>query len=169
MKCCFTGHRCVPEKDKLNIMIKLERAVKSLVAEGCTVFCAGGALGFDTLAALAVMRAKSNNKNIKLHLYLPWPGQAEKWRESDRLLYEKIKSESDAVFYSSQEYVPSCMNSRNRALVDNSDVCVAYCTQPRGGTAFTVSYAMDMGKPVLNIAQADNNEAENFGTLCKGL
>ena len=162
MKCCYTGHRNIPAADKLDIMKKLDYVVRGLAERGCTVFNAGGALGFDTLAALAVLRVKKSYPRIKLHLYLPCPQQADNWSAADRRVYERIKEESDRVTFASPVYTPDCMNSRNRALVDDADMCVAYCTEARGGTAYTASYAMDNNKKVLNIAMEGYKEADAF-------
>ena len=48
---CFTGHRYAPQ----NCMLSALRAIERLVRGGTTVFIAGGALGFDTIAARAVL------------------------------------------------------------------------------------------------------------------
>lgn len=45
------------------------------------------------------------------------------------------------------------MAKRNRHLVDNSSVCVAYLTQSGGGTAYTVEYANKHGLKIINIAK----------------
>ena len=46
------------------------------------------------------------------------------------------------------------MHVRNRALVDASNVCIAYMTDAsRGGTAYTVRYAEKKGIPVYNLAE----------------
>ena len=42
---------------------------------------------------------------------------------------------------------------KNRHLVDNSSVCVAYLTQSGGGTAYTVEYANKHGLKIINIAK----------------
>ena len=133
-------------------MSALLKTIEQKITEGYTVFCAGGALGFDTMAALAVLKLKDKHRKIKLHLYLPCRDQAKKWSSYDRGIYEYITEKSDKVVYISENYTPFCMMERNRALVDNSSVCIAYCTQTRGGTAYTVSYAMDNDVPVINIA-----------------
>lgn len=150
--CCFTGHRVIPQDDYYKVMLLLRQSVERKIKEGCADFYAGGALGFDTLAALTVLRLKMVYKNIKLHLILPCKNQAEKWNSEDRRMYEKIISESDSVEYVSEEYTPYCMNRRNRALVDRTGFCIAYCTQTSGGTAYTIGYAMDSGTEVENIA-----------------
>lgn len=149
--CCFTGHRDVSEKN-LPVMLALHKAIEQKITQGYTVFCAGGALGFDTMAALAVLRLKRKYPKIRLHLYLPCKDQAKKWSSYNRGIYQYVIDNSDKVVYISENYTPYCMMERNRALVDNSSACIAYCTQAKGGTAYTVGYAMDNGMEVENIA-----------------
>ncbi len=155
--CCFTGHRVIPQESYYRVMFLLRQNVENKIKEGYTDFYAGGALGFDTLAALTVLRLKMVYKNIRLHLILPCINQADKWSGEDRRVYERIKDESDSVEYISFEYNPQCMNRRNRALVDRTGCCIAYCTQTSGGTAYTIGYAVDNDVEVENIAHQVNS------------
>ena len=155
--CCFTGHRVIPQESYYRVMFLLRQNVENKIKEGYTDFYAGGALGFDTLAALTVLRLKMVYKHIRLHLLLPCINQAEKWKAEDIRVYERIKDESDSVEYISFDYTPQCMNQRNRALVDRADYCIAYCTNTRGGTAYTIGYAMDNDMEVENIAHQINS------------
>ncbi len=150
---CFTGHREIKDEHYYRVMFILRQLIEEKIKDGYTVFCTGGALGFDTLAALTVLRMKMQHPDIELHLYLPCKNQAEKWSASDKEVYSKTIKESDKVVYLAENYTPFCMAERNRALVDNSSFCIAYCIQPKGGTAYTISYAMDSDVDVVNIAQ----------------
>ena len=105
-------------------------------AQGFTRFEAGGALGFDTLAENIVLRIKEEFPHVRLVLALPCPQQANSWQPKDVALYENILNRSDYYFYVSQSYHRGCMQQRNRRLVDDSELCVAYCTQATGGTAY---------------------------------
>ena len=155
--CCFTGHRVIPQESYYRVLFLLRQTVENKIKEGYTDFYAGGVLGFDTLAALTVLRLKMMYKNIRLHLILPCISQADKWSREDKRMYERIKNESDSVEYASFNYTPQCMNRRNRALVDKADCCIAYCTQSSGGTVYTISYAMDNDVAVENIAHLVNS------------
>ena len=44
------------------------------------------------------------------------------------------------------------MHKRNRHLVDNSSACIAYLTESKGGTAYTVDYADKHDLTIFNIA-----------------
>ena len=150
--CCFTGHRKIPENELPNLQRRLQKAVKGLLKQGVTTFYAGGALGFDTLAAQAVLNARRFHPQVKLILALPCHNQAGRWEERDRLLYESIKRRADEVVYVSEQYTRGCMFERNRYMVDHSDICVCYCTSGEGGTAYTVRYAEKKEIPIVNLA-----------------
>ena len=107
-------------------MKKTKSTVIHLVSKGVKYFGTGGALGFDTIAAQAVLSVKENNPEIKLILVLPCENQTERWKQADIDVYEKIKSKADKVKYVSHLYYDGCMQKRNRRLVDYSSYCICY-------------------------------------------
>lgn len=149
--CCFTGHRNLPKGERFRIEARLASAIAGLVQRGYCTFCAGGALGFDTLAAQTVLRLKEMYPQIKLCLFLPCKTQTRHWCEEDCVVYDAILAQADDVQYVSEHYFSGCMQKRNRCLVDASSVCVCYLTQDSGGTAYTVKYAQKKGLEVINV------------------
>nr|WP_325232724.1 SLOG family protein [uncultured Oscillibacter sp.] len=150
--CCFTGHRTIPPGKRRELARRLEETVLRLYRRGVRYFGAGGALGFDTLAAQAVLSLREECPGIRLILVLPCPSQTKGWKPEDAAEYERIKSRADKVVYTSQEYTQGCMYKRNRHLVDHSGVCVCYLTKDSGGTAYTVRYARTHGLEIINLA-----------------
>ena len=150
--CCFTGHRKLPFWGRRKVAAKLEKTIINLIDRGIRFFGAGGALGFDTLAAQTVLRLKKKYSDIKLILVLPCLTQARGWPTEDVEEYERIKAQADKVIYTAQEYTKGCMHKRNRHLVDHSSVCVCYLTKKDGGTAYTVDYAEKRGLEIINLA-----------------
>ena len=150
--CCFTGHRKIPSDQLESVTQRLRDAVIASIKDGYLYFGAGGALGFDTLAAKTVLELRTIYPEIKLILVLPCLDQAEKWNEEDKNEYERIKSLADKVVYTSGNYFNGCMQRRNRHLIDNSSLCICYLTERIGGTAYTVNYARDKGCMVVNLA-----------------
>ena len=150
--CCFTGHRKIPLNQLESVTQRLRDAVIASIKDGYLYFGAGGALGFDTLAAKIVLELRTIYPEIKLILVLPCLDQAEKWNEEDKEEYERIKSLADKVVYTSGNYFNGCMQRRNRHLIDNSSLCICYLTERIGGTAYTVNYARDKGCMVVNLA-----------------
>ncbi len=124
-----------------------------LIREGYLYFSAGGALGFDTIAAQIVLKLQSTYPDIRLILVLPCASQTRGWSTADTEEYERIKGLANKVVYVSQEYSRGCMFKRNRHLVDNSSVCVCYLSENGGGTAYTVNYAKTRDVAVINIAK----------------
>lgn len=138
---CFTGHRKIASEQQRIVAERLKQTVEKLILNGYCYFGAGGALGFDTLAAECVLYLKKQYPQIKLILVLPCKTQTRGWDSEDIAIYEQIKAQADKVVYTSEEYTRGCMFKRNRHLVDNSSVCIAYLTESKGGTAYTVNYA----------------------------
>lgn len=148
---CFTGHRTIPAHQRELLAQRLKEAVEEDISRGYRYFGAGGALGFDTLAAQTVLDLKNTYPHIRLILVLPCPSQAEGWSQEQRQTYEAIKAQADKVVYTSQGYHRGCMHMRNRHLVDHSSLCISYLTRTTGGTAYTVDYAMAQGLDVVNL------------------
>lgn len=134
---------------------RLKEIVNSAIQSGYRCFITGGAIGFDTLSAQTVLNAKQEHKRkkIKLILAIPCPEQANDWEKSDIDEYERIKTLADSVVYVSTHNKKGCMHKRDRYMVDNSSLCIAYMTRQSGGTAYTVKYAQENNKKICNIAE----------------
>lgn len=153
---CFTGHRELPTENLPEISKRLEDTLLALIEQGYCYFGAGGALGFDTLAAQTVLRLRERYPQIRLILVLPCLNQTRGWQQADVDIYEELKRRADKVTYTSESYFRGCMQKRNRHLVDNSSGCICYLTKPTGGTAYTVDYARRRGLRIINIAGPDS-------------
>lgn len=156
--CCFTGHRDLPVNCREDIAAKLSETIILLIQKGVQIYRAGGALGFDTLAAQTVLKLKETHPNIKLILMLPCRTQTRGWPVEDVREYERIRGMADEVIYTGQEYTKGCMFRRNRCLVDDSSICVCYLTKNKGGTAYTVNYARKQGLEIMNLAPMLNTK-----------
>lgn len=161
--CCFTGHRSILSANREEIIRQLEKIITELIHAGIDRFLAGGARGFDTLAAQAVLLLRKMYPNIKLILALPCLSQTKGWCEKDIAVYETIKSQADEIVYTSQDYTRGCMHKRNRYMVDNSSICICCWIRDKGGTAYTVHYAEKKGLKIINIAQRPLPDAEPNG------
>ena len=156
--CCFTGHRKIPN-ERVNHLYEAVRLEMSwLISHGIVEFYTGGALGFDTIAALAVLDARNRNPGLKLNLALPYPEQAQSWKAQERETYDYILSAADNICYSSEHYHGGVMHLRNRYMVEHSSICVCYYDKSldngsnrRGGTLYTVNYARQLGLKLLNL------------------
>ncbi len=147
---CFTGHRMIKDLQELDGLLR--QAVFDLIEEGYDTFLAGGAQGFDTLAAETVLKLREKYPHIRLHLVLPHARQAKGWPAEEQMRYERIKAEADSVNCISEDYFRGCMHRRNRMLVEGSCICVCYLAKECGGTFYTVNYARRMCLTVINLA-----------------
>ena len=160
--CAFTGHRPADLPDRgqedarqaLALKSQLKETVNTLIDQGVNCFCGGGALGFDTWAAEAVLESRRQHSHIRLHLILPCWGQEKSWQPQDQRRYRKIVEQADLTRFLASHYHIGCMQDRNRALVDGADVIVGYCTKKTGGTAYTLSYARRKKKRIILLNEA---------------
>ena len=149
---CFTGHRQIPELDFPRLQSLLEQVVEQQILQGATNFRTGGALGFDTQAALAVLALRRRYPQVRLELFLPCPTQTRGWSAAERALYAQILEQADAHRYTGTDYYSGILQQRNRELVEGSDVCIAYLRQSGGGgTAYTAQLALKQQLEFINL------------------
>ena len=77
---CFTGHRIIGGAEIKQLQENLENTLNDLIEKGVFSYLSGGAIGFDTLAAQYVLRAREENPNIKLIMALPCHEHESRWR-----------------------------------------------------------------------------------------
>lgn len=160
--CCFSGHRNLPKNKIQHIHNLLIKHILKLSSMGITNYISGGALGFDTLAALAVIKIRFIYPNIKLILALPSPKQTHGWGADDIALYENIVEHANEVIYTSQQHHGGCMHIRNHYMVDHSKFCICYMEDKSGGTAYTVNYAYKKDLFVINLANESQSQSSLF-------
>ncbi len=148
---CFTGHREIDTASACQIPSVLKEVIRETISRGATRFLTGGAMGFDTIAALCVLELKEEFPNIRLELILPCREQAKNWNEVGRSVYNMILARADRIEYLHDTYTSSCMHDRNRRLVDLCDMVIAYCAHSGGGTAYTIAYALNQKREPVNI------------------
>ena len=159
---CFTGHRTIAE-DKETLSARLYALLERFVTEQkVTDFYTGGAVGWDALAALTVLKLRENYTEVKLHLVLPCPfeEQSTKWNEAQKTEYLHIFGLADSAEQVSDRYYNGCMKARNARLVElASDYCICYWNPKhyRSGTGQTVRMAQKKGIEVINLFESDSN------------
>jgi len=151
VSCCFTGHRRILPEHIREIRGVISEVLRGLYETGFRTFISGGAVGFDLIAAEVVIELREDFPDMKLVMALPCKNQHERWSRADKFKYEKILDAADETVFLCETYCTGCMHLRNKYLVDNSDICVAYYNYRSGGTAYTVNYARDKGIDVINV------------------
>lgn len=155
---CFTGHRTIAE-DKETLSARLYALLERLVTEQkITDFYTGGAVGWDALAALTVLKLRERYPEVKLHLILscPFEEQSAKWNEAQKAEYQHILGLADSVEQVSDRYYNGCMKARNARLVElASDYCICYWNPKnfRSGTGQTVRMAQKKGIEIINMLE----------------
>ena len=158
--CAFTGHRPSAyrfgynEENEGCLKLKslMEQEIQNLIARGVATFITGMALGADTWGAEIVLNLKQEYPFLQLIAALPCRTQADGWTPEQRDRYFHILCQCDDVFCVGEEYARGCMLQRNRWMVDRAQCVLAvYNGDPKGGTAYTVQYALKKGRPVTAI------------------
>ncbi len=155
--CCFTGHRRIAASLRDDIIAAVDGCIKQLYHAGYRYFIAGGALGFDTLAEVEVLRAARFDRDIKLILALPCRDQTARWEGMPGYLehlrrYKQLLGRADHVIYLSDFYTDTCMQERNRFMVEHSSACIAYYSgYVHSGAGQTYRMALADGLDIYNI------------------
>ncbi len=153
--CCFTGHRLLPAREGLWLRRRIREEIWRRADQGVATFLAGGALGFDTIAAQEVVRLRDTVlPDIELVLVLPGQGQEDRWRQRDKEVYWQLLAAAGDTVYTGHRCVPEAYLRRDRYMVDNSAQCICYFNRDsqHSGTAYTVNYAKRQGLALTNLA-----------------
>lgn len=146
--CAFTGHRRM--RDDLDMQL-LEKSIRYLIEEcGVNVFYNGMARGFDLIAARTVIELKKTYR-VRLIACIPCKGQERSYSAAEQAEYADILENCDEVRILSEQYYGGCMLRRDRYMVENADVILAYLREESGGTFYTVSYARQKEKHLMII------------------
>ncbi len=151
---CFTGHRELPLPRSATfrqLVGQTEAAIRQAFARGARRFYCGGAEGFDLLSGRLVLLEQQRHLDIQLVLLLPYTGFGEGFSEADRAELQRQKKAAEEVVYLSNHYFPGCMAIRNRQLVEDADLCVAYLAHAPSGTAQTVGFAREKGIEIIYV------------------
>lgn len=150
--CAFTGHRRLSGTEEAELFPLLLRGIAYLYEKGVRDFYAGGAYGFDLLAEESVLSFREMHPDVRLHLLLPHRGQENRWTARNIARYRAACRAADSSVYLAESYYPGVMRSRNQALIEKADACIAYLVTG-GGTAQTVAMARKKGIPIFNLAK----------------
>ncbi len=153
MNVSFTGHRDIRAADFHDRLYELLESL--IVNRSADMFYAGGAAGFDTLAAQTVLELKASYPWISLVLLIPCSPEEQTRSFSSNMqdTYYDIMQSADKVEYISPHYVEGCMKERNQRLIDYADICVCCYDERRSatGTGQTVRMAYKKGINVINL------------------
>lgn len=149
--CSFTGPR--PEKliDNIDdIKANLEISIRQAAGQGYKNFITGMSRGFDLIAAETVIELMEE-LDIKLVCAIPYLDQDSLWTVADKQTYHNIVTKSTYSICMSQKFVRGIYHTRNRFMIDNSELIITYYNNTQGGTKYTLDYAKTQNKPIINL------------------
>ncbi len=137
MTVTFCGHRSIEQS--LQVSNWLRDIVRTLILQGANTFLLGGYGAFDLLAARVVRDLKAEFPSIESTLVIAYLTT-----DNDPLLY-------DNTLYPPLENVPFryAISHRNRWMVEQSDIVVAFVKHSWGGAVTTLNYAKRKGKVII--------------------
>lgn len=145
----FFGHRVLD--NPLLIEWRLEELIGSLLqSKEYVEFLVGRNGDFDQLVSSAIRRCKRTIRDDNsAHVWvLPYVTADYRDNEEDyRAYYDEIE-----VFGSGGSHYKAAFQARNRSMVDRSHLAVFCVERNEGGAYQTMRYAIQQGKPYINLA-----------------
>ena len=158
--CAFTGHRPAKlpwgyrEEDPRCLALKrrIRDAVESAYEEGYCHFLCGMAQGCDLYFCEAVLALRERYPEVTVEAAIPCPTQADAWPEAERDRYRELVARCDMETMVSDAYSSTCMQRRDRYMVDHAMLLIAAFDGTAGGTRYTVEYALRRGIEIFDVS-----------------
>ena len=111
-------------------------------------------MGFDMLAAEAVIRLQNKEADVFLEAAIPFPGQPERFSREDKMRYANLLNSADSQVTVSGFYHSGCFHRRNDYMIDNASKLIAcWDGKPSGGTYYTCTEAQRRGLSMVNLLE----------------
>ena len=135
----FCGHSKIADKE--TVRKRLTAEISELLLDGYRKFYLGGYGDFDNLAAAVLSELKEVYPDMERLLIIPY---------IDR---EYNTAQYDGTMYPPLENVPKrfAISRRNKWMVDQASVVIAYVDHDWGGAAKTLEYAVKKGLQIINL------------------
>ena len=98
----FTGHRDIPVSQTDRVKERLKIAISHAYKHGKRNFYCGMALGFDRLAAEAIISLKEELLHVRLIAVVPFRGQNNRWSAIEQRRYRPHHSQAEKVIVLSE-------------------------------------------------------------------
>lgn len=146
----FFGHREI--ENALEVERKLEAKITELIQTKQYIeFLVGREGEFDILAASVVKRVKKQMDYANCSLIWVLPYMKAEFRDNEKNFLDYY-DDVEICEQSSKAHFKSAMQTRNRAMVDRSDLIICCIQHKSGGAYKTVQYAQKQGQTIINIA-----------------
>ena len=150
----FTGHRTYGGQ----AAAALRATVGELYARGFRTFLCGMAMGCDLYFCEAVLELRSRHPDVTVEAAIPCPTQSDAWPADQRERYRRLVKACDFETVVSQQYSASCMQRRDRYMVDHAALLIAVHDGQPGGTRRTIEYAMRRRLDVVILPPVENEK-----------
>ena len=157
--CCFTGHRPTKlpwrynEEDPRCLALKrrIADAVELAYEHGYRHFICGMAMGCDLYFCECVLALRKQHPDVTVEAAIPCPTQADAWPAVQQERYRALVEACDFETMVSSQYNASCMQRRDRYMVDHASLLIAAFDGSVGGTRYTVEYALRRGISIVDL------------------
>ena len=94
---------------------------------------------------------KPSSGTVTVEAAIPCPTQADTWPAAQRERYRRLVKDCDFETMVSDRYTSTCMQRRDRYMVDHASLLIAAFDGSAGGTRYTVQYAMGQGLDIVDL------------------
>lgn len=147
-KCCFAGHRCAPQRLLKEIISAIEDLIQS---SDQLEFYSGGMGDFDKMCEQAVREMKKKYPEKEIYLYLVLPSYQYAPKNEERQYMSTLFDDVFVCDASDGSHPKAMIGKRNRWLVEQSDVMIAYVKHENGGAYSTLKYAQRQNLKIICI------------------
>ena len=91
---------------------------------------------------------------------IPCPTQADTWPTALRQRHAALIAACDFETLVSERYSSTCMQRRDRYMVDHASLLIAAFDGSAGGTRYTVEYAMRRGLDIVDLPITTTGKSE---------
>ena len=159
MDIAYSGRRPknLPKEFGYNLNNKYWSELKNIIKNDIkhlkpdNIYC-GMALGFDSIVAEAIIELKKEGFNVNFIVCIPFEGQSNAWPDKSKKRYEEYLQYADNSIILNKEYTKSCMFERNKLMIDNADILIAFTDTIDGGTGHAIKLAKSKGIKVYTIS-----------------
>ena len=146
---CFFGHREICNLFELEE--KLEEHIRILLeSKEYVEFLVGRNGEFDQLVSSTIRRCKRNTRDDNSALVLVLPYATAEYRYNEQSFHEYY-DEIEICAESAEKHFKSAHQTRNRSMVDRSDL-VVFCVEHNSGGAYqTLQYAKKANANIINL------------------
>lgn len=148
VRCCFAGHRFASQ----SLLQEITFAVEDIVRDFENIeFYSGGMGQFDKLCEQAVREIKKRYPEKEICLFLVLPSYQYAPRNDDLQFMRRLYDDIFVCDASDGSHYKSMIGKRNRWMVEESDVMIAYVLHESGGAYTSLKIAQKKGLRIIRV------------------